>query len=250
MEKLQFSTGDILGRSWSIFKQRWTQIFGVGVLYMVLSSIASGLPALFQNADSQVATVVSSLVAQVLSLFLSIGITKIVLAIVRQQEVNIADMFSGGKYLLQYFLGSLVVGIITMVGFLLLIVPGIIWSLKYMFVLYLIIDENMDFSKAMKESEVMTKGIKWQLLVFGLALMGVNMLGMIPLFLGLFITIPVTSLASFVLYDVLRKQALAVTDGSVSAQPTVSMAQPAVDQAQSVAAEPNPTEVPPVQQGS
>jgi hypothetical protein len=112
---------------------------------MVLSSIVSSLPALFQNGESQIAILGASFVAQILSLFLSIGITKIVLAVVRLQEINIADMFAGGKYLLQYFLGSLVVGIITFVGFLLLIVPGIIWSLKYMFVLFLIIDEELDF---------------------------------------------------------------------------------------------------------
>lgn len=218
MEKLQFSTGEIFGQAWQIFKQRWSQLLGIGVLYMVLSSIATSLPALFQSEDSQAATLGASLIAQILSLFLSIGMTKIVLAVVRQQEVAIADMFAGGKYLLQYFLGSLVVGIITFVGFLLLIVPGIIWSLKYMFVLYLIIDEELDFSKAMKESEQMTNGIKGQLMLFGLAMMGVNLLGMIPLFLGLLITIPVTSLASFVLYDVLRKKYKAAISGEV-AQP-------------------------------
>lgn len=224
MEKLQFSTGEILGQAWQIFKQRWSQLLGIGVLYMVLSSIATSLPALFQSEDSQVATLGASLIAQILSLFLSIGMTKIVLAVVRQQEVAIADMFGGAKYLLQYFLGSLVVGIITFVGFLLLIVPGIIWSLKYMFVLYLIIDEEMDFSKAMKESELMTNGIKGQLFVFGLAMMGVNLLGMIPLFLGLLITVPVTSLASFVLYDVLRKKYKAVASGEVAQPVSVSSA--------------------------
>lgn len=206
MDKLSFSTGAVLSQAWQVFKQRWGQLLGVGVLYMVLSSIIASLPALFQGSDSQVAVLGASLLTQLMSLFLSIGMTKIVLSVVRLQEVSIADMFEGGKYLLQYFLGSLVVGIITFIGFLLLVVPGIIWSLKYMFVLYLIVDEELDFSNAMKESERMTSGIKGQLFIFGLAMVGVNLLGMIPLFLGLLITIPVTSLASFVLYDVLRKQ--------------------------------------------
>ncbi len=206
MEKLNFSTGEIISKAWAIFKEKWTQIFGIGALYMVLSSVAGGLVSGLQNSDLAGLTVIASIGVQIFTLFLSIGMMKLMLAVVRNQQINFADLFGGAQYLLQYFLGSLVVGFITMLGFLLLIVPGVIWSLKYMFVLFLIVDEGLEYSAAMKESEKMTNGIKMQLFGFNIMIIGLNFLGMLALFIGLIVTIPVSCLASYVLYTHLRSQ--------------------------------------------
>lgn len=206
MEKLQFSTGAIISESWGIFRQKWSQLLGIMALTMVLSSMAGGLVGGLQNTDLAGLTVIASFVVQIFSAFLSIGMIKLILALVRDEQINYNDLFGGSKYLLQYILGSIVVGLAVMFGYLLLIIPGIIWSIKYMFTLFLVVDEGMDFSVAMRESAQMTQGIKWQLFGFGLALFGINLLGMLALFIGLIITAPLTTLAMYVLYSVLRKQ--------------------------------------------
>ena len=219
MEKLQFSTGAIISESWGIFRQKWSQLLGIMALTMVLSSMAGGLVGGLQNTDLAGLTVIASFAVQIFSAFLSIGMVKLILALVRDEQINYSELFSGSKYLLQYILGSIVVGLAVMFGYLLLIIPGIIWSIKYMFTLFLVVDEGMDFSVAMRESAQMTQGIKWQLFGFGLALFGINLLGMLALFIGLIITAPLTTLAMYVLYSVLRKQTK--TD-SEPAQVTVS----------------------------
>ncbi len=206
MEKLRFSTNDIISQSWAIFRVKWTQLFGVMALVMVASSVAGSLVGALQQTDLAGLVPMMSLAVQIFSIFLSIGMIKLILAMVRDQQIDYSELFGGGKYLLQYLLGSLVTGLVMFLGYLLLIVPGIIWSIKYMFTLMLVVDEGMDFSLAMKESAQMTVGIKWQLFCFAVALGCINLLGMLALVVGLIVTVPLTSLAMYVLYDVLRKQ--------------------------------------------
>lgn len=47
----------------------------------------------------------------------------------------------------------------------------------------------------MKESWRITKGHKWQLLLLFLALLLVNLLGLLALFVGIFVSVPITMLA-------------------------------------------------------
>ena len=73
--------------------------------------------------------------------------------------------------------------------------PGIIFMLMFMFVMFIVIDRGLGPVEAMKESARITRGYKWQLLGFVLVLALINVLGMLALLVGLFVTIPVTSLA-------------------------------------------------------
>ena len=50
-------------------------------------------------------------------------------------------------------------------------------------------------SSAMKESWRITKGHKWQLVLLFLALLGINLLGILALVVGIFVTVPITMLA-------------------------------------------------------
>ena len=76
-----------------------------------------------------------------------------------------------------------------------LIVPGIIWGIQYMFFSYFIIDEDLGPMEALKRSAAITEGAKWDLFLFGLLLAGINLLGALCLLVGLIATIPATMLA-------------------------------------------------------
>ena len=99
-----------------------------------------------------------------------------------------------------YFVGKILYGLIVLVGLLLLIVPGIIVAYMFLYVGYLIIDRNLGPVAALQESRALTEGYKMDLLVFSLAVAGVNILGVVCLFVGLFVTIPVTLMASVYIY--------------------------------------------------
>lgn len=95
------------------------------------------------------------------------------------------------------------------VGFLLLIVPGIIFALMFLFTTFIVIDRQLGPIEAMKESNRITRGHKWRLLGLLLLLTLINILGLMALGLGLLISIPVSSLAFTYAYRTLSGTPLA-----------------------------------------
>jgi len=106
----------------------------------------------------------------------------------------------------RFFGGTFLVGIITFGGFILLVVPGIVWAITYMFVPYLIIDHDLKPFEALKESRRITVGNRWNLFVFCLALIGINILGFLCLIVGLLVSVPVSAIATVHAYRVLQKK--------------------------------------------
>jgi uncharacterized membrane protein len=85
----------------------------------------------------------------------------------------------------------------------LLVVPGIIFALMFMFATFLMIDRGLGPIEAMKESHRITRGYKWSLFGFSLLLVLVNLAGLLALFVGIFVSAPVSLLAVTHAYRVL-----------------------------------------------
>lgn len=134
-----------------------------------------------------------------------IGLIKIALKFHGNQKPVFGDLFSGTKVFWQYIAGSILYGLIVIAGFLLLIIPGIIWSIKFQYYSYLIIDKGLGPVEALKQSSKITQGIKWDLFVFNLALIGVIVLGFLALFIGLFWAVPTNMLATAYVYKKLSQ---------------------------------------------
>jgi uncharacterized membrane protein len=81
------------------------------------------------------------------------------------------------------------------VGFVLLIVPGIIFGLMFMFATFIVIERELGPIDALSESHRLTRGYKWPLFGFVLLLLLVNVLGLLALIVGLLVSIPVSTLA-------------------------------------------------------
>ena len=80
-----------------------------------------------------------------------------------------------------------------------------------MFFKYLIIDKGLGPIEALKESRRITTGQRWQLLLFVLILALLNILGALALFIGLFVTMPVTMIAMAHVYRGLEHKASEMT---------------------------------------
>jgi uncharacterized membrane protein len=93
------------------------------------------------------------------------------------------------------FGATLLQGIIIVVGFILIIVPGIIAALMLCFTQLLVVDRKLGPLEALKESYHMTKGHLLQLFLFMLSLILLNIVGAILLLVGLLVTVPITLLA-------------------------------------------------------
>jgi uncharacterized membrane protein len=85
----------------------------------------------------------------------------------RNERPNVADVFSGfKKNYLNIILANLLVFAICGVGFLMFIVPGIIFACRLSFVSYLVMDKGLDPVAAIEKSWNMTRGHGWR--IFGM----------------------------------------------------------------------------------
>jgi uncharacterized membrane protein len=198
------SVGDCLRFGWETFKRRPWILIGA----LLLSMIIAGLPQIFGphptvGPDGQMipppastwGTIVA-IVGLLVSIGVSLGLTTFSLrAHDNIQAVQITDLWNPGPFW-RYFGAHILTVIAIALGFIALIVPGVILAMGLMFVPYIVIDRGLGPIEAMKESWRVTKGHKWQLFLLFLALIGLNILGAIALIVGLLVTIPITMLAA------------------------------------------------------
>lgn len=98
--------------------------------------------------------------------------------------------------LLSFVLVSVLYGLIVSVGLLLLVVPGVLWSLTYLFAAFLVVDRSLSPLAALRESGRLTHGVKGQLFGHALLMLVVNGFGALSFGLGLLITLPTTFVAT------------------------------------------------------
>jgi uncharacterized membrane protein len=108
----------------------------------------------------------------------------------RDQEAEIKTLFEGFKtQYLNIVLANLIVFALIMLGFVMLIIPGIIIACRLAFVSYLVMDKNLDAMKAVEKSWQMTKGHGWT--IFGMAIISffVCIAGLIVFFVGIIVSL-------------------------------------------------------------
>lgn len=98
--------------------------------------------------------------------------------------------------------------IVLSVFTLLLIVPGVYAATIYSQSLYAFLDRDLGPLESMKFSKLITGNHKWKCFRFGLAVGGVNILGLLALGIGLLYTIPLTNLAGAHFYQQLEARAI------------------------------------------
>lgn len=127
--------------------------------------------------------------------------TIVTIAYARMALSTVAGAHVGwnGLWAPQHFFSSLGSGIlqfiIIFIGFILLIVPGIIAGLLLCFTQLAVVDKNLSPVEALKESYRLSRPHLWQLFLFSLSLIVLNLIGLIALVVGLLVTIPVTLIA-------------------------------------------------------
>jgi uncharacterized membrane protein len=166
-------------------------------------SVLSGL-----SAHEPAFAFVLWLLQMVVNLIIGIGIINICLKFLDNQKPKYKDLFYY-KPIVNYFLASLLEGLIVVGGFILLIIPGIFFALRLQFTSYLVVDKKLGPVEAIKTSWKITGGNAWNLFFFGILLGLINILGVLCLLIGLFVTVPLSMLATTFVYRKLLLQSKA-----------------------------------------
>ena len=186
-----FSKREAFVVAWQTFKERPLFIIGLFIITIVISSVMSSL-AHHAVGGSLVLLNVLDFAVQIL---LGMGMTLILIRIYDNADTGYRDFFEPIPLFVSYIIATILTTIIVSIGFLLLVIPGIVASIALMFVPYLIIDRNMGPIEAIKESVNLSKGHMWNLLMLGLLIIGLNVVGVLAFGIGLLVTIPVSALA-------------------------------------------------------
>ncbi|MEK7273786.1 MAG: hypothetical protein AAB110_00885 [Candidatus Desantisbacteria bacterium] len=200
-----FSKGEALRFGWNIAKTN-CKFFISLLMLMGLVYFATQFIVVWTDETFPIISVFISLVSSVLYVVMQMGLIQISLKLYDNEEVKLSNLFSCFPLFLKYLFSSIIYGLLMIVGTIFLIIPGIILAIKLQFFSYSIVDKGLGPIQALEKSWQITKGVKWNLFLFGLLLMLINLVGMLCLLIGLFVTVPITMMAVVFVYRKLLDQ--------------------------------------------
>jgi uncharacterized membrane protein len=199
MATQKFSLGEAIEFGWNTTKTN----LGFFIVLLIIVGLILVIPGTLSRLTKHNApglSIIFSIASVVLQVIIGMGLIRIALKFCDNEKAEFSDLFCCLHLFFKYLLSSILYGLIVLAGMILLIIPGIIWAIKFYFFSYLIVDKKLGPIEALKRSSAITDGAKWDLFLFGLLLFGINLIGAIPFLLGWFITIPITMVAMAFIY--------------------------------------------------
>ena len=139
---------DFRKKAWQSLSGNWGIAILVYFLYLIVAGVASIIPF-------------GSLV---IAGPLAVGCASVYLSIARKEEASVGQLLDGTKNFVNSFLAYLLVILFTTLWMFLFIIPGIIKAFSYGLTFHILRDHpEMTATEAMKRSQEMMKGHKWQL---------------------------------------------------------------------------------------
>ena len=207
------SVGSFIKFGWETFQKRGWFLVGTSFVIVILYLIAG-----FFNQNLQEMSLVHALsfiIYYLLTTLISIGVTSFSLkAHDNIDTVKIADLWHPQQYW-QFLAAAVLTFIFTTIGFVLVIVPGIIIAMMLFFTQMIVVDRHLGPVDAMKESMRITKGHRWMLFWFSLAIVFICFLGIICIGVGLLVAMPIVMLAMVHAYRALEHNESEVTPAVV-----------------------------------
>lgn len=176
------TVGDILDRGLKVLLPRLPAFYVINLIVLapliVFQLAAPTFLAGVQNPSDPMAQLGPTLLVFFLTLILTIILqpigTAAILHIIAQdfvdKRVSLGDALNFGlRRFGSLFVTSLLVGLVLVVGFILLIVPGIIFYVWYAFFAQVVVVEGLSGTAAMERSKALTEGYRWR--IFGVIIL-------------------------------------------------------------------------------
>lgn len=171
-------TGSWISQGWQLVKSDIT-IFAVMALLLMI--IGAAVPIILTGA-------------------LTAGFQLVCMRKLYGRRADFGDLFKGFNFLVPTLVASLLISVLTAVGGLLCIIPGLVIAAMYSFTYLFIVDKKMDFWPAMEASHAIVKQDYVGFTLFLTALIGIQILGVLACFVGLLVTIPIHLAAVTIAY--------------------------------------------------
>jgi serine/threonine protein kinase len=192
--------GNCLRRGWALVRSDFWPVVGTAALVLVLLSAASSLGEVSRSVGHL--SINTSVFGILLGGPLMGGLYLYFLKKIRGERVRIETAFSGfSNSLLHLVLASFVTWVLTVLGFICLILPGIFLLVAWLFTLPLVIDKRLEFWPAMRVSLKTISKHWWKFLGFLIVLALVNLGGLLLCFVGVLVTLPISLSALMYAYE-------------------------------------------------
>lgn len=177
----QLQIGELLKQSWEIYTKNVGLLIGAMVLLTLIIVVGNWYTL--------------GLAGIVLQGPLMLGFVALAMGMIRAEPVDFNIFFSGFQRFLPAFMANLLITIFTTVGLFLCIIPGLFVSMLYMLTYYYMFDRKLDFWPSMEASRKTVMANLGEWILFWLVILGINILGALPCFLGWLITGPLSIIA-------------------------------------------------------
>ena len=227
---MELSKYEIIIRTWNIIKEH-LPLLVLTVLFMFTLNI---IFSVVQDKIMMQTTYRSIIFISAAFLFqagLNLGMIRISLNMINQKNVYFSLLFSSFHMLIPSVLASLVyicilfiaalpglllliyssggiasINIFSILSIILLIAPATYLSVRFQFYNYFLIDEECEIIESLKKSANISHGHILELFVIGAMLSIITLISIIPLGLGLLISIPLSTTTLTYIYMVLSKK--------------------------------------------
>ena len=172
---------DYFERGWTLFKQNAGSAIG---FLLVLLAFQLGLSLLGNRVGTILGVIVGSP--------LNAGWFYFLFARLQGQSPGFEAFFNGFRWrrLPSLINVSVFPGVLTAIGFFLLVLPGIYLSVAYSFALPLVVDRGLRFWPAMETSRQIVSRNWFAIFGFLLAIAAINFIGALLFGVGLLVTVP------------------------------------------------------------
>lgn len=204
----KFSKKEAIQYGWEAMKKNFWFFVVLLIIMGAVNVISRRVQGGVGHTTSSTAFIVFFLwlVFFLLSRIVDMGQIRITLDIFDNQKPEFKNIFNRLDNLLDYIIVAILYGAIVIGGLFLLIVPGVIWMIKYSFAGFLVVDKKMHPVDALKKSSEITEGNRWNLFLFELVSLGIVILGALFFVIGLFVALPTIMMAAVFIYKKLLAQ--------------------------------------------
>jgi uncharacterized membrane protein len=178
--------GGAVSRGWELVRDNAAVLIGATVLAWLVAVGLSVVPVL----------------GWIVGFVMMGGLDYVFLRRIRGEAVQLGDVFVGfNEAFLHLAMAGLVKWLLTSLGFLLCILPGIYLGVGYVFALPLVIDKKMEFWPAMELSRRVVHHHWWSIFALVIVLGLIAFAGFLACGVGAIVTVPIASAALMYVYE-------------------------------------------------
>jgi uncharacterized membrane protein len=174
---------------------KWGSVVGVMLVYMAIVCAIQSIPS------------VGGIISLFISGSMSLGLAIYSLSFSRNREPRLEQLFDGFKKYAVSLRTYLLVILYTLLWSLLFIIPGIIASISYSMVFFILADGNYESAKdVIEKSKKMMYGHKWKFFCLQLRFIGWGLLCILTLGIGFLWLFPYIQISNTKFYEDLVKE--------------------------------------------